>query len=111
MANPFPATVVIDQSADFYLNVTYQDSTSAPINLTGYTGQFSIASTYGKTPLLTVSPTLGGSAGTIAVHLTSTQTNTLGEGSFVAELAVTSGGGVETSLLKGPITCKGKVNP
>lgn len=114
MANPFPATVVIDQSADFYLNVTYQDSTGANVNLTGYTAAFSIASTYGKTPLLTVTQangiTLGGTAGTIAIHLTNTQTNTLGEGSFVAELAVTSGAGVETSLLKGPITCKGKVN-
>jgi hypothetical protein len=110
---PFPADVFIDQNADFDLAVTWKDSTGSPVNLTGYTAQFSLAPGTNRPPLVTVSSptniTLGGAAGTILVHIPYATTNTLGEGSFWAELRLQSGGGVATSLLKGPLTNKGKV--
>ena len=113
MSAPFPASVFIDQNADFDLAVTWKDSTGTPVNLTGYSATFSISAGTNKTPLVTVvSPTnitLGGSAGTIVIAIPYATTNTLGEGSFWGELRLVSGGGVATSLLKGPLASKGKV--
>lgn len=113
MSSPFPATVFIDQNADFDLAVTWKDSTGNPVNLTGYTATFTIAAGTNKPPLASVtSPTgitLGGVAGTILVKIPYATTNTLGEGSFWAELRLVSGGGIATSLLKGPLANKGKV--
>jgi hypothetical protein len=54
--------------------------------------------------------TLGGTAGTITIHATSTQT-AITAGNYVAELVVTSGAGVQTSLLKGPFVVQPKVAP
>lgn len=113
MSAPIPASVYVDQNTSFDLVVTWKDSTGSPVNLTGYTASFSIAPNYNKTPALTLTTgsgiTLGGVAGTITIHATATQTNTLGEGSFVAELVAVDAGGNKTSLLKGPIASKGKV--
>lgn len=113
MSSPFPTSVFIDQNADFDLGVTWKDSTGTPVNLTGYTAKFTISAGTNKAPLVTVTTgagiTLGGSAGTIAIAIPYATTNTLGEGSFWAELRLVSAGGIATSLLKGPIASKGKV--
>ena len=113
MSSPFPATVFIDQNADFNLAVTWKDSTGTPVNLTGYTASFTISAGTNRPSLVTVTSgagiTLGGSAGTIAVAIPYATTNTLGEGSFWGELRLVSGGGIATSLLKGPLASRGKV--
>ena len=114
MANPIPASVYMDQGRDFYTTVTYNDSTGTPINLTGYTASFSVSTDYNTTAVLALTNsngiTLGGSAGTILIHATATQT-AITAGNYVAELVVTSGAGVQTSLLKGPFVVKPKVAP
>lgn len=114
MANPIPSSVYIDQARDFYVTVTYTDSNGTPVNLTGYSASFEISTDY-NTPatLALTSPTsitLGGALGTIAVHASASQT-AIPEGNYVAELVVTSGSGVQTSLLKGPFVVKPKVAP
>jgi hypothetical protein len=112
MAAPVPRTVVIEQARDFYLTVTWKNAAGTPINLTGYSAAFSIRQDYGEPIVLAVvSPTditLGGSAGTITVHLDQTQTS-MDEGTYVCELVATSGSNIETSLLKGNIVVRPKV--
>ena len=115
MANPIPSSVYIDQGRDFTFVVTYNDSTGTPVNLTGYTASFEVSTDYNTTATLALTTsnggvTLGGSAGTITIHATATQTMIVA-GNYVAELVVTSGGGVQTSLLKGPFVVKPKVAP
>ena len=111
MAAPIPKGTSIDQSRDFYLTVTWKDSNQVPINLTGYTATFSMRQNHETPVILTVTSangiTLGGSTGVITVHLTNGQTG-MDEGNYVAELVLTSGAGIETSLLKGylPVTAK-----
>lgn len=112
MAVPVPREVVIDQARDFYLTITWKDSNSAPVNVTGYSATFTIRQDYGE-PIVTsvTSPTdivLGGTAGTFTIHLDQTKTS-IDEGTYVCELVATSGGGIETSLLKGHIPVKAKV--
>lgn len=112
MAAPIPRNVIIEQARDFYLSVTWKDTTGTPINLTGYSAAFSIRQDYGEPIVVAVtSPTnitLGGSAGTITVHLDQTQT-AIDEGTYVCELVATSGSSIETSLLKGQINVRAKV--
>ena len=112
MAGQFPVNVTIDQARDWYLTVTYNDSSGTPINLTGYTATFALAQ--GSTGVVKLSLTssagitLGGAAGTIDLHATFSQTQ-IDAGPYVAELYVTSPGDVETCLLKGSIPVIAKV--
>jgi hypothetical protein len=115
MANPIPSSVYIDQGRDFSLVVTYKDPTGTPINLTGYSATFEISTDYNTSASLALTTsngaiTLGGSAGTITIHGSATQTS-ITAGNYVAELVVTSSGGIQTSLLKGPFVVKPKVAP
>jgi len=109
MSSPFPSTTTIDQAADWYLTVTYQDSTGTPINLTNYTAKFSLVS--GSTSLILTTGsgiTITGATGTIALHATATQTS-IDAGQYRAELVITSSNSVVTSLLKGVIVVTPKV--
>ena len=112
MAAPIPTSVIIDQARDFYLTTVYQDSTGTPINLTGYTATFALANSYNGAIVLTLTVgsgiTITPSTGTINVHATATQTS-ITDGSYVAELVITSSANVKTSLLKGTIVVKPKV--
>jgi predicted ATP-dependent Lon-type protease len=111
MAAPIPATITVDQGRDWYLTVTYEDSTGTPINLTGYTASFALASFNNTLALTLTSPTsitLGGSAGMVTIHATAAQTS-LDAGQYNAELVITSSTGIKTSLLKGRLVVSPKV--
>ena len=112
MSSSFPMNTTIDQGRDWYLVVTYNDASGSPINLTGYTASFAMAQSLNPAISLSLTSgagiTLGGTAGTISLHATYTQTS-IPAGTYTAELVVTSGGDVETSLLKGQITVSAKV--
>lgn len=109
MAGNIPSSVIIDQDRDFFLNVTYNDPTGQPIDLTSFTAVFALASN-NNIVLNLVSPTdiTLGADGTIAIHATSDQTD-IPQGQYVAELVVVSASGVEYSLLKGQIIVSGAV--
>jgi hypothetical protein len=105
--------VSIDQARDWYLTITWNDSNNTPINLTGYSATFNLATSYNATTsALTLTSasgiTLGGAAGTIAIHATPTQTS-ISAGTYFGELVLTSGSAVQTSLLKGQLTVNAKV--
>jgi len=111
MAAKFPPTVTIDQGRDFFLTTWYKDGTT-PINLTGYTAAFSLSQNYNGSVALNLTSgsgiTITGSTGQIDIHATAAQTE-LSAGTYVAELVITSAGGVETSLLKGNLVLLAKV--
>jgi hypothetical protein len=54
MSVAIPSSVVIDQGADFYLNVTWLDPNGAPYNLTGYTATFTLRQDFGKPVIWTL---------------------------------------------------------
>ena len=111
MSVTIPSSVVIDQGADFYLNVTWLQPNGTPYD--GYTATFTLRQDFGKPIIWTLTEssglTLGGSAGTIVIHATNTQTSQP-EGSYVAELMVSNGSN-KTSLIKGHVLLKAKVAP
>jgi len=111
MAAKFPPDVVIDQGRDFFFTAIYENA-GTPINLTGYTAAFSLSQNYNGATNLSLTTgsgiTITGSTGTINVHATAVQTE-IPAGTYVAELTITSGGGIETSLLKGNLVVLAKV--
>lgn len=109
MATTFPSTTNIDQAADWYLTVTYQDNTGTAINLTGYTASFTIVSgNTGFTLTVGAGITITPLTGVINLHATAIQT-AIPSGQYKAELTITSGSGIVTSLLKGSIVIVPKV--
>ena len=114
MAGTIPPNIVIDQARDWYLTVTYQTSSGTPINLTGYTANFAMSQGYNNATVLTLATgsgiTITGATGTIDLYATQSQTS-ISAGTYTAELVITSGSSIETSLLKGNITVSAKVVP
>jgi hypothetical protein len=112
MAVNIPSSVVIDQARDWYLTVVYKDPNGTPINLTGYTANFAMSQGYNNATALSLSVgsgiTITAASGQIDLHATQTQTN-IPAGTYTAELIVSSGSGIETSLLKGNLVVSAKV--
>lgn len=103
--------ITIEQGATFVMNVTWQDSTGTPIDLTGFTAKMQARYKYSDpAPLVTFSTaddtiTLGGVEGTIAIAglaplpaLTDVKT-----GVYDLELTDPSTGKI-TRLLQGKVT-------
>ena len=76
----------VQQGATFSYVYTHRDSAGAAVNLTGYTARMSIRDCYGGALLAYLSTgadaaggtiTLGGSAGTVTIAMTATQTDAL----------------------------------
>jgi len=87
--------VVIDQGADWFLNVTYENPNGTPVNLTNYTAQFQVRSTP-QSPTAVLSLATGGqgivitgASGLVALRATNVQTGLIDEGSYVYDLEIT----------------------
>jgi len=120
---------VLQQNCDWNRVITYEDANGS-IDLTGYSAEMQVRATItDATVILTLTPTLGGSAGTISLNLTNEQltqptlnlktihtppqtvTETLADGSVlvgtgptaVYDLILTSASGVKKCLLAGNI--------
>lgn len=99
--------IVIEQGADFTLELIWETGTpSVPVNLTGYTARFQVATRHSAaTPLVqrthAAGIALGGAAGTIVITLTETQTATLPALKAVWDLYLTSPAGADIRLLEG----------
>src|SRR3954468_14145242 len=109
---PAKHTFTAWRGATFSKTLTYRDGdhSSAPKDLTGYTGSFIIRDTSGVT-LLTLNTTnggvvLGGSAGTIFITIDEAVTATLPWTSGVHELRLTGDGDTE-ALLYGKFVIRG----
>jgi hypothetical protein len=105
MINPGDYNIKCPQGATFDKTFTITVNGS-PMNLTGYTAAMQVRETYDSTTtLLSLTNgsgiTLGGTAGTIAVLVSSTATAAIADGFYSYDLEITSGGGVTDRLLQG----------
>jgi hypothetical protein len=97
--------VIIDQGADWRVDVVYKDPSGVPINLSNYTAQLQLRTSYDAASAalnLTSSSgiTITANTGRLAIHATSTQTNALVAGDYVYDLEINLSGFV-TRLIQG----------
>ena len=98
---------IIEQGATFGQTLTLKDSAGSAINLTGFTGAMSLKRNPSATDTilsLTTSNgrmTINGSAGTVALLISATDTATLEADDGVFDIEITSGAAVVTRLIEG----------
>lgn len=85
--------ITIEQAADYYLSLVYEDDSGVPIDLTGWSAQMMIRTTFeDPDPLVSLSSslgggiTLGGIAGTIDIYIDEATTVELAGGMAVYDL-------------------------
>ena len=98
--------VEIDQGADWFFNVTYENPAGTPVNITSYTAALQLRSLpESTTAVLSLTTgsgiTITGSTGLVAVHATATQTGAIIAGDYYYDLEITSPQGVVTRLVQG----------
>jgi hypothetical protein len=101
--------LLIEQGATFSQVITYKDNGVA-VNLTGYTARMQVRATLeAATALIELTTAngriaLGGTAGTITLSISATDTAALTSGRGVYDLELVSGSGIVTRLLQGVAT-------
>jgi hypothetical protein len=98
------ANIIIDQGTTFNTNVNLTDDNGDPIDLTGYTGNSVMRKHYTSSNSTIFSVTLGGTSGTVALSLTSSQTSNLTPGRYVYDVEVTSASNVVSRIVEGIVT-------
>jgi hypothetical protein len=99
---------VIDQGADWFLNVTWEDTAGDPINVTGYTAALQLrTSPLARTYVLSLATggngiTVDGPNGLFNIHATAEQTAEITPGRYTYDLEINSGS-VITRLIQGTI--------
>lgn len=100
---------IIDQGADWFFNVTYDNPDGTPVNLTGYTAALQLRSLpTDATAVLSLATgsgiTITAITGLVAIHATATQTRSIDEGIYYYDLEITSPGtSVVTRLIQGQV--------
>jgi hypothetical protein len=109
--------VVIDQGADWFLNVNYDNPNGTPVNLAGYSSALQLRS-YPDAPtaVLSLTSSSGGGivitavSGLVAIHATATQTRAIDEGTYYYDLEITDTfTGVVTRLIQGQAVVSAEV--
>jgi len=101
--------ILIEQGATYSQLITYKESGVA-VNLTGYTARMQVRSTLESATTVVELTTansriaLGGTAGTITLTISATDTAALTAGRGVYDLELVSGSGIVTRLLQGVAT-------
>jgi len=113
MINPGTYNITAYQGADWDRTFTITQSSTA-LNLTGYSAAMQVREAADSTAyLLSLTSgsgiTLGGTAGTVAVAITSAQSSALSAGSYAYDLELIAGAGSVTRLLQGAFTVVGNV--
>lgn len=98
--------VEIDQGADWFFNVTYENPAGTPVNITSYTAALQLRSLpESTTAVLSLATgsgiTITGPSGLVAVHATAVQTGAIIAGDYYYDLEITSPQGVVTRLVQG----------
>jgi hypothetical protein len=100
--------VEIDQGADWFFNITYDQPQGTPVNITDYTGALQLRSfPADPTAVLTLTTenggiTITGAEGLVEVHATAEQTNGIDAGNYNYDLEITAPiTGVVTRLVQG----------
>ena len=113
MITPGTYNITVWQGADYDKTFTCtQNGTS--LNWTGYTARMQVREAADSTAYLlnltdTSGITFGGTAGTIAVVITATQSSAISAGSYAYDLELISSGNIVTRLLQGSFTVSGNV--
>ena len=112
MINPGTYNFTLYQGADWDRTFTITQGGTA-LNLTGYTASMQIREAADSTAyLLSLTSgsgiTLGGTAGTVAVTITSAQSSAIASGSYAYDLELLSGSQV-TRLIQGAVNVSGNV--
>ena len=105
MINPGTYNITCPQGATFDRTFTISVSGS-PMNLTGYSAAMQVRETFDSSSTVVSLTngsgiTLGGTAGTIAVVISSTASAAIADGYYSYDLEITSGGGVKDRILQG----------
>jgi len=109
--------VVIDQGADWFLNVNYDNPNGTPVNLSGYSSALQLRS-YPDAPTAVLSLTssagggitITGVSGLVAIHATATQTRAIDEGTYYYDLEITDTfTGIVTRLVQGQAVVSAEV--
>ena len=98
--------VEIDQGANWFFNVTYENPAGTPVNITSYTAALQLRSLpESTTAVLSLETgsgiTITGAAGLVAVQATAAQTGAIIAGDYYYDLEITSPQGVVTRLVQG----------
>ena len=99
--------IVCDQGATFNRQLTWLDDSANPVNVTGYTARMQVRDGVdGSTALLSLTTensriSLGGTAGTITLTVSATDTAAVVAGEYVYDLELVSGAGTVTRLIQG----------
>lgn len=112
ITSPAVLSLSIDGGVDWYIGFTVYNlvnNVKVPVDLTGFTAKLQIRLNYADvTPVLalteTAGITLGGTAGTILCHATTTQVNTISPETYFIGLHITSSGGTVYSVIEQEIT-------
>jgi len=105
--------LIIDQGADWKINLVYKDSAGDIIPLTSYTAALQLRTAYdAATAALSLTNgsgiTITANQGLIAIRATATQTGALAAGDYVYDLELTVSGEV-TRLIQGRVTVRPQV--
>jgi hypothetical protein len=109
--------VVIDQGANWFLNVNYDNPDGTPVNLAGYSGALQMRSyPDASTAVLSLTSAAGGgititaATGLVAIAATATQTRAIDEGTYYYDLEITDTfTGVVTRLIQGQAVVSAEV--
>ena len=113
MITPGVYNLTVYAGADFDQTFTITQGGTA-LNLTGYSASMQVREAADATAtLLSLTSgtgiTLGGTAGTVAVVITSAQSSALSAGSYAYDLELVSGSSIVTRLLQGGFSVSGNV--
>lgn len=113
MINPGTYNITCWQGADYDKTFTVTQNGTA-LNWTGYQARMQVRDSSDATAtLLSLTNgsgiTLGGTAGTIAVAITSTQSAAIPAGAYAYDLELVSSGNIVTRLLQGAFIVSGNV--
>jgi len=101
--------IVIEQGATFNPLLTWRDSEQTPIDLSGYTARLQVRKFYNSPSVILELTTenggitLGGSAGTIQLYMSDTDTSQLALLNGVYDLEVESATGIVYRVLQGSV--------
>jgi hypothetical protein len=109
--------VEIDQGADWFLNVNYDNPNGTPVNLAGYSAALQLRSyPDASTAVLSLTSSIGGgivitaATGVVAIHATATQTRAIDEGTYYYDLEITDTfTGIVTRLIQGQAVVSAEV--
>ena len=108
---------IINQGADWFFNITYENPNGTPINLTGFTAASQLRSLPSSAQAaLTLTTENGGIeitalTGEVALHATAEQTGAIDEGDYFYDVEIYSPANpsVVTRLVQGQITVSAEV--